>query len=183
MTHDSVEDTTGGEDVERAAVNLAEEIRRRRLAVDLSHIRLAVKIGYSREYVRRAENPRKGLPSADLVRALDQALDTGGALLDLREKADAARRALRRARTSTLVAGMPIPIPARSAGVPGLTLDSGSSDDEVAVLAPAGRFFAGTSIAARVFPASDDGRILAAVPPVSPTRCSCVGPGVGWSSA
>lgn len=160
-----VGDSCGGEDVDPAATQLAEQIRGHRLAVDLSHAQLAVKIGYSREYVRRAESPRKGLPSADLVRALDQALGTDGALLALRETAEAARRARRRARTSTLVAGVPLPVEAVAAGVPGLTLDADrGSDGEIAVQAPAARFFTGTAIAARAFPASDDGRILATVP-------------------
>jgi transcriptional regulator with XRE-family HTH domain len=162
MTHDTAEDTAGAEDV---AAQLAEEIRRQRLAADLSHAQLAVKIGYSREYVRRAESPRKGLPSADLVRALDHALGADGALFALRQKAEAGRQARRRARTSALVTGMPTPVPTPPADVPGLTLDNGGSDNEVAVQAPAGRFFTGTAIVARAFPASDDGRILAAVPP------------------
>ncbi|HEX6356049.1 helix-turn-helix transcriptional regulator [Actinophytocola sp.] len=165
MTDDTAEDPAGGEDVEPAAAQLAEEIRRRRLAADLSHAQLGAKIGYSRQYVSLAERPRKGLPSADLVRALDHALAADGALLGLREKADAARQARRRSRTSVLEVGMPIPVPAPPAGVPGLALDTGrSADNEVAVQAPAGRFFAGTAIPARAYPASDDGRILAAVP-------------------
>lgn len=168
MTHDTADETvgdaTGGEDVGPAAAQLAGELRRHRLAADLSHAQLAVKVGYSREYVRRAESPRKGLPSADLVRALDHALGADSALIALREKAEVARRARRRTRTSALTAGMPVPIPAPPAGVPGLTLDTGGTDNEVGVQAPAGRFFAGTAIPARAFPASDDGRILAAVP-------------------
>src|SRR5439155_14258819 len=62
-------------------------------------------------------------------------------------------------------AGLQVPVPAPPVGVPRLTLDSGAdSDGEVAVREPAGRFFAGTAIPARAFPASDDGRILATVP-------------------
>jgi ribosome-binding protein aMBF1 (putative translation factor) len=67
MTDDTAETTAGGGDVEPAAAQLAEEIRRRRLAADLSHAQLGAKIGYSRQYVSLAERPRKGLPSADLV--------------------------------------------------------------------------------------------------------------------
>ena len=167
MTHDDdAEETTLGEDVEPAAAQLAEEIRRRRKAAELSHAQLAVKVGYSREYVRRAESPRKGLPSIDLVRALDHALGDDGTLLALREQADAARQARRRSRAHSLVAGMSISaVPTTVAGVPALALDTdGRADTEVAVQAPPGRFFTGTSIAARAYPASDDGRILAAVP-------------------
>ncbi len=158
--------TVGGDDVEPAVARLAEEIRRCRHAADLSHAQLAAQIGYSRQYVSLAERPRKGLPSADLVRALDQALSTDGALLALRGKAEAARQTRRRSRTSALVAGMSIPVPKPTAGVPGLVLEtSRGSDGEVAVQAPSGRFFTGTAISARAYPAIDDGRILVAVPP------------------
>lgn len=37
-------------------------------------------------------------------------------------------------------------------------------DNEFSVHAPAGRFFAGTAIAAKAYPAVDDGRLLATVP-------------------
>ncbi|CAM3758807.1 helix-turn-helix transcriptional regulator [Kibdelosporangium persicum] len=167
MTHDdAAEGTTLGEDVEPTAGRLAEEIRRRRKAADLSHAQLAMTIGYSREYVRRAESPRKGLPSVDLVRALDHALGDDGTLLALREQADVARQARRRSRAGSLVAGMSMSaIPTTVSGVPALALDtSGGADTEVAVQAPPGRFFTGTSIAARAYPASDDGRILTTVP-------------------
>jgi transcriptional regulator with XRE-family HTH domain len=66
---------------------LAGEIRRRRVAAGWSQAELAVRVGYSREYVSRAERPGRGLISANLVRALDAALDTGGALAALREQA------------------------------------------------------------------------------------------------
>ena len=56
-------------------------------------------------------------------------------------------------------------VPTTVAGVPALALDTdGRADTEVAVQAPPGRFFTGTSIAARAYPASNDGRIMAAVP-------------------
>lgn len=164
MTHDAAEDPLG-EDVEPAAAQLAEEIRRRRKAADLSHSQLAVKAGYSREYVRRAESSRKGLPSVDLVRALDHALGNDGTLLALREQAEAARRARRRSRAGSLVAGISVSVPTTVAGVPALALDVGRrADSEITVQAPPGRFFAGTSIAARAYSASDDGRILVTIP-------------------
>jgi hypothetical protein len=165
MIHNTAEDTADGEDVAPAARRLAEEIRRRRKAAEFSHARLAAKIGYSRQYVSLAERPRKGLPSADLVRALDLALSADSALIALREEAEAARRARRRSRTSALVSGMSIQVPAPAAGVPGLAVHTGrGADSEVSVQAPSGRFFTGTSISARAYPASDDGRILATVP-------------------
>ena len=54
-----------------AVARLTEEIRRLRKDADLSHAQLAGQIDYSRQYVSLAERPRKSLPSADLVRALD----------------------------------------------------------------------------------------------------------------
>jgi len=141
-----------------AVTRLAEEIRRLRVAAGLSHAQLAVKVGYSREYVRRAESPVKGLPSAELTHALDRELGAGGALLALREEAEAARRTRRRSRPRAL-AGMTT----AKAGVPGLAHDSGTENNLV-VQAPPGRFFAGASIAAKAFPASDNGRVLATVP-------------------
>jgi transcriptional regulator with XRE-family HTH domain len=64
---------------------LAREIRRRREAADLSYSELANIVGYSREYVSRAERPSKGLASSGLVAAIDVALQAGGALTALRE--------------------------------------------------------------------------------------------------
>jgi transcriptional regulator with XRE-family HTH domain len=94
--HQAADETVLGDDVEPVSAQLAEEIRRRRKAADLSHAQLAVKVGYSREYVRRAESLRKGLPWVDLVRALDNILGEDGSLLALRAQAEAARRARRR---------------------------------------------------------------------------------------
>lgn len=162
MTHDyATADAVAGDEVESAAGQLAEEIRRRRKAVGLSHAELAARIGYSREYVRRAESPRKGLPSADLIGALDHVLGDDGTLLTLRQQADAARRTRRRPAAGRLVPGRSISIPATVSGIPALTFaDSG----EAVVQAPPGRFFTGTTIDAKVYPARDDGRILASLP-------------------
>ncbi|OZM76595.1 helix-turn-helix transcriptional regulator [Pseudonocardia sp. MH-G8] len=99
----------GSEDVEPAAARLAEEIRRRRKAAGLSHAQLAVKTGYTRQYVSLAERPRKGLPSVDLVRALDRALAAGGALSALRELAERARQVRRGRDAATEVATPPMP--------------------------------------------------------------------------
>ena len=163
MSQDDVtEEPTLGGDVEPAATRLAEEIRRRRRAAELSHAQLAVRVGYSREYVRRAESPRKGLPSAGLVGAIDHALGAAGELLVLREQAEAVRRARRRPRKRSILTSLSTSV---AVGGPGFVVDSERvGENEVAVQAPPGQFFAGTSIAARVFPASDSGRVLAAVP-------------------
>lgn len=62
---------------------LAHEIRRRREAAGLSQTELACLVGYSREYVSRAERPRRGLASGGVVEAIDAALGAGGALTAL----------------------------------------------------------------------------------------------------
>ncbi len=79
-------------------VRLAHEIRRLRKAAEKSHAELARAIGYTRQYLSLAERPGKGLPSAELVRAIDGALDADGALLALRDQAVAERQALRQGR-------------------------------------------------------------------------------------
>lgn len=77
------------------AQRLAGEIRRLRKAAGLSQPELAALIGYTRQYVSLAERPNRCLPSAELVRAIDDALRAGGALVALRQRADAERKACR----------------------------------------------------------------------------------------
>ncbi|GAA3868079.1 hypothetical protein GCM10022243_37180 [Saccharothrix violaceirubra] len=72
---------------ESAGEELARQIRQRRDQAGLSQPKLARMIGYTRQYISRAERPNHNLPSIDLVRALDAALDARGALMSLREKA------------------------------------------------------------------------------------------------
>ncbi|GAA3853970.1 hypothetical protein GCM10022243_19430 [Saccharothrix violaceirubra] len=80
---------------ESAGEELARQIRQRRDQAGLSQPKLARLIGYTRQYVSRAERPNHNLPSIDLVRALDTALDARGALVALREKAKEERINLR----------------------------------------------------------------------------------------
>ncbi|MPZ86282.1 MAG: helix-turn-helix domain-containing protein [Actinophytocola sp.] len=61
-----------------AAVALTPAIRRLRAAANLSHAEIARRIGYSPAHVSRAECDDAGLPSADLVRALDRGLGARG---------------------------------------------------------------------------------------------------------
>lgn len=70
-----------------AADRLAREIRRLRQQQELSQRQLASVVGYTREYISRAE--RQGGPpsSFELVKAIDVALDAGGVLISLREQA------------------------------------------------------------------------------------------------
>ncbi|MGH3869836.1 MAG: helix-turn-helix transcriptional regulator [Pseudonocardiaceae bacterium] len=77
------------------AQRLAEEVRRLRKAAGLSQPQLAALIGYTRQYVSLAERPNKGLPSAELVRAIDDALQAGGVLEALRQQADTERKTCR----------------------------------------------------------------------------------------
>ncbi|MDQ2587300.1 hypothetical protein CKY47_25610 [Saccharothrix yanglingensis] len=80
---------------EPAGVRLAREIRRRRTEAGLSQPQLARKIGYTRQYVSLAERAGHNLPSAEVVRALDHALGTGGALMALREEGRNEQKRLR----------------------------------------------------------------------------------------
>jgi transcriptional regulator with XRE-family HTH domain len=82
-----VTDDTTGDAPESAADQLAAEIRRRRHAAGLSQRELALRCGYTREYVSVAERPGGNIPSRELVRAVDNALDADGALMDLRSRA------------------------------------------------------------------------------------------------
>jgi DNA-binding XRE family transcriptional regulator len=161
------DDATNTENEANPAVaRLAEEIRRLRKDADLSHAQLAGQIDYSRQHISLAERPRKGLPSADLVRALDGALHADGALMALREKAMTSRQSRRRSRAGVVVAGVSVPVSRPVPSAPTIDLiDRSPHGGEVMVAAPAGRFFAGSTIEARAYPAMDDGRVLAAVPP------------------
>jgi transcriptional regulator with XRE-family HTH domain len=108
---------TASERSDSAMVRLAKEIRRLRQAAGLSQPQLASRIGYSPQYVSLAERPKQ-LPSAELVRALDSALDASGELTALREAATTERRMLRRQATDTQltmsnhVRGMPVDVTA-----------------------------------------------------------------------
>lgn len=101
MNDDTSDDTTlhadslGGAAAPEAA--LSREIRRRREIAGLSQNQLANLIGYSRQYVSRAERPSAGLTSSDLVRAIDTALSIGGELVALRESLQQQRANRRKA--------------------------------------------------------------------------------------
>jgi transcriptional regulator with XRE-family HTH domain len=78
--------------LEPAGIRLAREIRRLRHQAGLSQPQLAMKIGYTRQYVSLAERPDHNLPSADLVRALDEVLGAKGSLIALREQSKRDRK-------------------------------------------------------------------------------------------
>ncbi|MEU4802989.1 helix-turn-helix transcriptional regulator [Actinosynnema sp. NPDC023587] len=78
-----------------AGVRLAHEIRRRRTEAGLSQPQLARMIGYTRQYVSLAERVGHNLPSAEVIRALDQALNAMGALIALRERCRSEQKRLR----------------------------------------------------------------------------------------
>ncbi|MGH3975170.1 MAG: helix-turn-helix transcriptional regulator, partial [Pseudonocardiaceae bacterium] len=86
---------TGDDSLSSRAYQLAEEIRKRRKAAGLSQPGLAALIGYTRQYVSLAERPGRGLSSAHLVKAIDDALGAGGALVALRQQAYAQQKARR----------------------------------------------------------------------------------------
>lgn len=74
---------TAGSKAASPEAALAREIRRRRDTAGLSQAQLANLVGYSREYVSRAERPSKGLASAGLVAMIDAALTADGELIAL----------------------------------------------------------------------------------------------------
>ena len=97
---------------------LAEEIRKRRKAAGLSEPALAMRVGYTRQYVSLAERPNRGLPSAQLVKAIDDALGAGGSLVALRQQAYAQQKACRPGGSdATVSAGRGSGTPAESAEV------------------------------------------------------------------
>ncbi len=67
------------------------EVRRRRRERGLSRDELASLTGYSRHYLSQLEQPSRGIAARPVVAAVDAALGAGGALIDLREAAVAAR--------------------------------------------------------------------------------------------
>lgn len=85
-----------GREGRAAHAALVAELRRRRKGADLSQAELADRVGYSREYVSRAERAGRGLCSADLARVLDSALDANGVLVSLHAAAKAEQRRRRR---------------------------------------------------------------------------------------
>ncbi|MGE0295271.1 helix-turn-helix domain-containing protein [Pseudonocardia sp.] len=84
--HDAAETESAAE------ADLSAEIRRRRREIGLSQGELSLRVGFSREYVSRAERCGRGLASENLVLALDRALEAGGELVRMREQAAAARQ-------------------------------------------------------------------------------------------
>ncbi|MCK9894281.1 helix-turn-helix transcriptional regulator [Frankia sp. AgB32] len=81
----------GQHDAATAEDLLPTEIRRRRCERALGRPELAGRTGYSRQYIAQLEQPSRGIPSRPVIAAVDAALEAGGALIDLREAAVAAR--------------------------------------------------------------------------------------------
>ncbi len=132
---------------------LALEIKRKRHTAGWSQPQLAGRIGYTPQYVSRAERGL-GLPSLDLIRALDSALTADGQLFALWRKAKAEQAAQH---------GAQVAVSAVDQAVTGIA--TGSKPDEyesVEIRTPPGRFFAGSTTPALVIPAHlDRGRVVA----------------------
>lgn len=79
-----------------AGVRLAHEIRRLRHEAGLSQPQLARQVGYTRQYVSLAERLDHNLPSAELVRAIDRALNADNYLVALREQGKSEQKSLHR---------------------------------------------------------------------------------------
>ncbi|MGW5053935.1 helix-turn-helix transcriptional regulator [Actinokineospora sp. NPDC004072] len=156
MTEDNPADSGG------FTAALAAEIRRLRKAAGLSQNQLAAQVGYTRQYVSLAERVGANLPSLELVRALDARLGAGGGLLVLREQARAMQRALRQA---VPAASAPARLSGFASADPLASPTTGWEEgNRFGIAAPAGRFFAGSTITAASYPAVDDGRIVVRVP-------------------
>ncbi|XVV06697.1 helix-turn-helix transcriptional regulator [Actinosynnema sp. CA-248983] len=98
-----------------AAVRLRREIKARRDAAGLSQPQLAIRVGYTRQYISQAERPGHNLPSFELVTALDAALGADGALIALRQAAKREQQALRQnARGADLPADPSVVVPAQT---------------------------------------------------------------------
>ncbi|MFI2228556.1 helix-turn-helix domain-containing protein [Nocardia testacea] len=74
---------------------LAAEIRRRRETAGLSQPELGSLVGYTKQYISLAERPKNGVPSRNLIVALDKALEAGGRLLSLHAAAKQGQRGIR----------------------------------------------------------------------------------------
>ncbi|RKT55405.1 helix-turn-helix transcriptional regulator [Saccharothrix australiensis] len=78
-----------------AAGRLAYEIKARRERAGLSQPQLGARIGYTRQYVSMAEHPGRNLPSFELVKAIDTALEADGALIALHQESKREQQAVR----------------------------------------------------------------------------------------
>ncbi|MFD4401230.1 helix-turn-helix transcriptional regulator [Nocardia sp. NPDC058499] len=78
------------------ADELAREIKRRRLAADMSQRELATRIGYTRQYVSMTEWEDANLPSRELVAAIDIGLNADGALVAIHDRAKRDQKSARR---------------------------------------------------------------------------------------
>lgn len=80
---------------------VARELRRHRKRAGVNLSQLAKRVGYSRTYISTGEKPGAGLVSDEVVKRIDHELDAGGALVELRARADADRK-IRRAPADVL---------------------------------------------------------------------------------
>ena len=88
-----------------ARERLASEIRRHRKAAGLSQPNLGKEVGYSRQYISSAENAQHGVPSLELVQAIDRRLEAGNELVDLRKAAQLEAYAIRNDLTGLVSVG------------------------------------------------------------------------------
>ena len=74
---------------------VARELRRHRERAGLSLNKLAQRVGYSRTYISTSEKPGADLISEEVVKRVDGELHAGGALVELRARADVERKSRR----------------------------------------------------------------------------------------
>lgn len=162
MTRDNAAPAEGSHS---AADRLAHEIRRLRKQANLSQPQLAAQVGYSPQYVSLAERASKGLPSAALVKAIDAALNAQGDLIALREQAATRQLMLRPRRPATTTSPHTLSSSDPAFTTAGLAeITNARHGDDLMVMTPAGRFFAGSALRTRAYDVVDDGRLLASAP-------------------
>ncbi|MGH8965472.1 MAG: helix-turn-helix transcriptional regulator, partial [Actinomycetes bacterium] len=137
-----------------SVVELTEALKAHRKAAGLTQIELAAKIGYTRQHVSGAERAYSGLPSADLVAAIDNAVSADGALIDAHARARVAQRQARHVPGSQrpqLHAGVGYDAEFPQDAAHLLSWDSISDREREALLARVG-IFAGPSAMSRAEP-------------------------------
>ncbi|SDH04713.1 Helix-turn-helix domain-containing protein [Lentzea fradiae] len=100
---------------EPAAVRLAKKVKELRKLMNLSDNEVAIRAGYSRQYIASAQKVGKNLPSRELVKALDNVLDANGVLVALRTEAKDEQMRLRARLTDSPASAVP---PATPEAVP-----------------------------------------------------------------
>lgn|GEM_PF-2898484 len=107
------------DDVATGKELVARELKRYRDRAGLSQIKLAKLVGYSRTYIWACEKPGGDLMSEDAVKRVDEELDAGGVLIELRARAHAVHMARRSAGSVEVSRAGPAPAQVEGSAVVG----------------------------------------------------------------